>query len=118
MQSRMGVIILENMEFFAYHGCFEQERTVGTKYVVSVTLHLNLTQAILTDNLNDTVNYQVVYDIIKKEMEIPSNLIEHVAGRIVSSIKKQCPTIEKVNLRLSKYNPPLGGQVEKVTIEL
>lgn len=114
----MAIINLENMEFYAYHGCFQEERVVGTKYVISVSLAVDIQQAMASDNLHDTINYQEVYSIIKEEMEIPSNLIEHVAGRIVSSIKKQCPTIEKVNLRLSKYNPPLGGQVEKVTIEL
>ena len=114
----MAIINLENMEFWSYHGCFEEERRIGTKYVISVSLAVDIQQAMASDNLHDTINYQEVYSIIKEEMDKPSNLIEHVAGRIVSSIKKQCPTIEKVNLRLSKYNPPLGGQVEKVTIEL
>jgi 7,8-dihydroneopterin aldolase/epimerase/oxygenase len=114
--SNMAKITLENMEFHAYHGCFQEERAVGTKYIVSVSVEVNIDNAILSDMLSDTVNYQAIYDIVKAEMAIPSNLIEHVCGRIKHAIKIQIPLIEKVEINLSKYNPPLGGQVEKVTI--
>ena len=104
------------MEFWAYHGCFDEERIVGTKYIISITLDVNIDKATRTDQLEDTVNYQEVYDIVKTEMAIPSNLIEHVCGRIKNNIRKHLPHIQNTNISLSKYNPPLGGQIEKVTV--
>ena len=109
----MAIINLENMEFWSYHGCFEEERRIGTKYVISVSLAVDIQQAMVSDNLHDTINYQEVYSIIKVEMDKPSNLIEHVAGRI-----QHRPQSTQQTISLSKFNPPLGGQIEKVTIVL
>jgi dihydroneopterin aldolase len=71
-----------------------------------------------TDNLKHTLNYQLVYDVVKKEIEIPSQLIEHVGQRILNSVYSAFPQIQKLEVKLSKLNPPLGGKVERVTIEL
>ena len=114
----MAIINLENMEFYAYHGCFQEERVVGTKYVISVSLAVDMQQAMASDNLHDTINYQEVYSIIKEEMDKPSNLIEHVAGRIQHRLKERFPQSTQQTISLSKFNPPLGGQIEKVTIVL
>lgn len=114
----MAVINLENMEFWSYHGCIEEERRIGTKYVISVSLAVDMQQAMASDNLHDTINYQEVYSIIKEEMDIPSNLIEHVAGRIQHRLKERFPQSTQQTISLSKFNPPLGGQIEKVTIVL
>ncbi len=114
----MEKITLENMSFYAYHGCFEQEQIVGTKYEITLTLTLDCSKAAKTDNLADTVNYQEVYAVVKKEMNIKSKLIENVAQRIIETVKNQFPQIVTVEIWLSKVNPPLGGQVNKVTIQI
>ncbi len=114
----MEKIILEKMNFYAYHGCFEQEKIVGANYEITLSLEVDCMQACLTDNLSYTINYQEVYDLVKKEMAIKSNLIEHAGQRIVSAIKSCFPQIKKVELWLSKLNPPLGGQVNRVTIQM
>lgn len=115
---RGSIITLENMEFHAYHGCLEHERELGNTFIVSVTMELDTTHAGKTDELEHTLNYQLVYDVVKRHMEIPSKLIEHVGQRILDNIFNDFPQINELDVKLSKLNPPLGGKVEKVTIKL
>jgi dihydroneopterin aldolase len=114
----MAQIFLENMEFHSFHGCLEFEQTLGNTFLVSVGMELDTTLAGKTDELEHTLNYQLVYDVVKQEMEIPSKLIEHVGQRILDKIFYQFPQIQALQVKLSKLAPPLGGKVERVTIEL
>ena len=109
-------IELNQMVFHAFHGVDPQERKVGNRFVVDLLLTLPLEKAMESDDLNDTVNYALVYEVVKKEMEIPSNLIEHVAGRIVRSLHDRFPQISIVRLKLSKINPPIGADMESASI--
>ncbi|MFZ4581347.1 MAG: dihydroneopterin aldolase [Paludibacter sp.] len=114
----MSKITLENMSFHSYHGCLEHEKTLGNTFIVTLQMEIDTTKAALTDDLADTLNYQSVYDIIKDEMEIPSKLIEHVAQRIADKIHSKFYQISNLKIKLSKLNPPLGGKVEAVSIEI
>jgi dihydroneopterin aldolase len=114
----MSKILLENMEFHAFHGCLEFEQQLGNTFIVSLSMNLNTEQAGKTDNLEDTLNYQLVYDVVKEQMEIPSKLIEHVGKRILDSVFEKFLQIKELEVKLSKLNPPLGGKVERVTIVL
>jgi dihydroneopterin aldolase len=111
-------IFLENMEFHAFHGCLEFEQQLGNTFIVSLSMNLNTEQAGETDNLEDTLNYQLVYDTVKEQMEIPSKLIEHVGQRIMDAVFGKFEQIKELEVKLSKLNPPLGGKVERVTIVL
>ena len=104
------------MKFYAFHGVMEQEQKTGNTFVVDLKLHTDLSKASETDNLSDTINYAEIYDIVKTEMEIPSKLLEHVAGRILRKIKKEFPCIEKVELCLIKERPPMGGEIESTAV--
>lgn len=116
--NNLSKISLENMEFHAFHGCLEHEKSLGNTFVVSLKFELDTQKAGSTDNLADTLNYQLIYDVVKLEMEIPSQLIEHVAQRILNHIFNQFSEIQSIELKLSKLNPPLGGKVTTVSIEL
>ena len=111
-------LTLKNMKFHAFHGCLEHEQNVGTQYVVSVTMYFDTSDAGKSDDLRDTVDYQKVYNIVKTEMEKRSNLIENVAWRIVGALKKNIPTVENWDIKLTKMNPPLGGKVDKAIINI
>jgi dihydroneopterin aldolase len=111
-------ILLENIQIYAHHGVFNQETLVGNNFVVNLKIKINLSKAVSSDNLNDTVSYALVYEVVKREMTINSKLLEHVAGRIVSSLKKEFQEIEQIELKLSKLNPPVGGQVESASVVL
>ena len=114
----MSKIYLENMEFHANHGCLEHEQNLGNTFIVNISFELNTKKAGLTDELADTLNYQLIYNVIKEQMAIPSKLIEHVGQRIMDKIIVEFPQIQSLELKLSKLNPPLGGKVEAVSIVL
>ena len=106
----MGIISLHNMEFFAHHGCFEEEQLTGTFFSVDIDVETELDKAAQSDNLNDALNYQCVYDIVKREMQIPSKLMENVAKRILNALSKE-HEVASATIVIRKMNPPLGGKV-------
>lgn len=114
----MATIAINDMRFYAHHGCFEQERIIGTNFRVDLVFDTDTRQAEVTDNIADTVNYLEVYQVVKREMELPSNLLEHVARRVGEAVRKEFPAVTAVRVKVSKLNPPLGGQMESVSVEL
>jgi dihydroneopterin aldolase len=114
----MAIISIEGMEFFAYHGCFAEEQIIGTKFHVDLFLEVNTETAELTDQLSDTVNYQSVYQTIKVEMQIKSKLLEHLARRILVRIQSEFPSVENATIKVQKLNPPLGGKIDFVSVQL
>lgn len=114
----MALIELEEMEFYAYHGCFKEEQIAGNKFLLNFSFETNTTQAEISDNINDTINYQMVYNLVKEEMERPSKLLEHLARRIILKICNQFQTITKVKVKVSKINPPMGGKMKCVSLTL
>ena len=114
---KTGIIEIENMEFYAYHGHFKEEQVVGNKFLVTVSIETRVDAAAESDNLNDALDYQKVYRIIKDQMQIKSYLIENIADRIVSGLYKELgDKIIHLRLKLSKITPPLGGKIDKVSI--
>jgi dihydroneopterin aldolase len=114
----MGLIAVEGMQFYSHHGFYKEEQVLGGKYTVDVYMQLNIDEAAATDKLDKTVNYEQVYQITKNEMEVHAKLIEHVCQRITNAIKAKYPALEYLKVRLSKYNPPLKGHVERVFVEI
>jgi len=114
----MGLIQIENMEFYAFHGHFREERIVGNKFLVDLTIETDMTIPAGSDNLKDAVNYQRVYEIIKSQMETKSYLLEHIAERIIDAIYAEMSGIEKITVKVSKMNPPMGGKIGSVSIVL
>ena len=112
----MGKIILENMHFYARHGVLDEEQKIGGEYIVSVEIDTDLEEAALSDDLKKTIDYGEVYELIKKEMEISSRLIEHIGKRISNALKNRFPSIEHLQIKLSKINPPFKGHIDRVTI--
>ena len=116
----MNRIDLKDMEFFSRHGCFEEERIIGNRFVVNLSVEGDFSKAAASDNIDDAVNYQTLYDIVREQMDIPSHLLENVASRIVNRIKEMFPFLEKVSVTIDKINPPLGGKLyaSSVTFEV
>lgn len=114
----MSTISIEGMEFFAYHGCFKEEQVIGTKFSIDLFMEVDTNTAEKSDILEDTVNYQAVYQLVKKEMVTKSNLLEHVGRRILESLRLVFPQIESAKIKIKKLNPPLGGKMDFVSLEL
>jgi dihydroneopterin aldolase len=111
-----GIIEIENMEFFAHHGCYEAERTRGNTFLVTLRIETDMTQASESDNIIDAVNYQTAYNIVGEEMAVPSNLLENVCFRILNALYDKMTDIKKATVKVSKLNPAMGGKVEKTSV--
>ncbi len=116
MNNSNHIILIEGIECYAYHGCLEEETKIGGHFSVDVTLHLDLTKAIATDDLSQTADYVVIHKIVREQMDIPSKMIEHVAGRILEKIKSAYPLCLQVIIKVTKFNPPVNGQIEKASV--
>ena len=111
-------IFLEDLRLFARHGVAEQEREVGNEYRVDVRLRTDIGRAARTDDVADTVNYAEVFNLIRREMDTPSGLLEHVARRMVDAILSHFQTVTEVRLTLRKRNPPMGADCLWAGVEL
>lgn len=114
----MSLISIEGMEFFAYHGCFKEEQIIGTKFIVDLYITTDTSEAETTDDLTKTINYQSVYSLVKKQMQLKSKLLEHVGRRILDAVKLEYPFILDAKIKVSKLNPPLGGKMSNVSLTL
>ena len=112
----MGKIVFEALEFYAYHGVFEEEKKIGSTYFIDLELDLDFTMAATSDDLAGTIDYGKIYGLLKTEMSKPSNLLEHVSGRIISMLFVTFKQIEHVKLKLTKMNPPIEGNVRSVSV--
>ena len=106
------------MEFFARHGCLAQERTDGNLFRVDLRCRCEVGAAAESDELRDTLDYAALYDLVAAEMLIPSNLLEHVAGRILKAVTEHCPGMEWCAVRVAKKNPPVAGHADWSAVEL
>ncbi|MEH6706258.1 MAG: dihydroneopterin aldolase [Galbibacter orientalis] len=114
----MGIIKVTNIQVYAYHGCLVEEGKIGSDYRVDVAVKANLQPSAASDHLKDTVDYVQINRIVKEEMAIRSKLLEHVGKRILDRILNQIEIAEEATVEVSKINPPIGGNVEQVTIEM
>lgn len=114
----MGTVALEGMEFFAYHGVQNEERKTGNKYSVDIKVASNFDSAATNDDVADTVNYELLYKIVKKEMKKPAKLLENISHRIIEQVLSSYPGIDSVEVSVSKYNPPIGGVCQKATVTM
>lgn len=118
MKINNSYILLKEIRCYAYHGVAPQENLIGNEYIIDLKLKVDISKAVRTDEVGDTVNYAEVYQVIKEEMAVPSKLLEHVSGRIIQKLLDRFPSIEGIEFRLSKRNPPMGADIESAGIEL
>lgn len=113
-----GRIELCGMRFRAYHGVLEEERRCGGDFVVDFSCAYPFDQALVTDDLSDTLDYSAVYAVIAREMAVPSQLLEHLAGRIAAALRSSFPEMGAARIRVAKMNPPLGGEADHSAVVL
>ena len=113
----MGLVLVEDLEVFAYHGHFKEEQLVGRNFVVNLMVDTDFSKAIATDELDGTVDYSALCRIINEQMAIPSKLLEHVGGRILAKIKEEFSgSVLFAELKIAKINTPLPGKIGAVSI--
>lgn len=111
-------IILEDIKIFAYHGVLEEEQIIGTNYLINLEAEADLWKASTSDDLEDTINYAEINDIIHTEMAVKSQLLEHVAGRIMQAIQSKFTKISRIKIKITKTNPPMKGEMKGVSVEI
>jgi 7,8-dihydroneopterin aldolase/epimerase/oxygenase len=114
----MGTIKLKNIRTFSHHGCLIEEAKIGSDYSIDLEVKTDLRKSSVTDDLKDTVDYVLLNQIVVEEMAIRSALLEHVAQRIIIRMFKEVASISRIKVNVCKLNPPIGGDVEAVTIEM
>ena len=114
----MGIIEIEGMEFYAYHGHYKEEQIVGNRFLLDLEILADCRKAAETDDINDAVNYQTAYKVIKQQMNIKSFLLENIANRILDALYENLSDIEKITIKVTKMNPPMGGKIKKVSVTL
>jgi len=114
----MGKIKLNNIRIHAWHGCLKEESIIGSDYRVDLEIASDLSKPAISDNLADTVDYVHLNNIVKEEMVIKSKLLEHVAKRILNRVFSEIPMVLNAEISVSKINPPIGGDVESVSVVL
>ena len=118
MKLDKGYILLSDLRFHAFHGVLPQERLVGGNFVVDLRVGYPLVQAMTFDQVDDTLNYASLYALVEREMQQPSSLLEHVAGRIAQAIAKTFPQALSIDLTLTKQNPPMGADCKGAGVEM
>ena len=114
----MGKVILKDIRIYAFHGCMEEEELIGSDYIVNLEVETNMHQPANSDLLKDAVDYVQLNTIVKEEMLIRSQLLEHIAQRIIDRILKQFPIVKSVEVKVAKQNPPIGGDVREVCVSI
>jgi len=115
----MGKIVIEEMEFYAFHGHYAEEQIVGNRFLVDLEIETDLEPAADSDQLEDAVNYQHAYQLIKKEMrQKKSNLLENIAKRILDALFSEMEGIQKATIRVRKMHPPMGGPIRSVGVSM
>lgn len=109
---------IQNIECYSYHGCLKEETVIGGKFSVDVIIDYDFSKAIVSDHLEDTIDYCIIHDLVRIEMDIPSKLIEHVAGRIKEKIVAHYSSIQNIKVIVTKFNPPVNGFIDKVAVEI
>lgn len=113
-----GKIILQGLEFHAYHGVYPHERDSGNWFEVDIEVETDFTEGAQADELSGTVNYETLFNIIKAEMEVPSRLLETVALKIVNTTLATLSQVQAITITISKLNPPIGGKCRKASVVL
>ncbi|UCE94684.1 MAG: dihydroneopterin aldolase [Flavobacteriaceae bacterium] len=112
----MGTIKISNIRVYAYHGCLVEEGKIGSDYRIDLSVKADLQPSSKSDHLADTVDYVHLNTIVKEEMAVRTKLLETVASLILDRILLEIPLVKKAKIKVSKLNPPIGGNVEMVSI--
>lgn len=115
----MDKIILNQLYFYGYHGLFAEEKTLGQRFIVDIELHTSLKTAGETDNMNNSIDYGKVYELVKQVVEGKAkNLIEAVAEDIARELFAAFTTLAACSIKVTKPDPPIRGHYESVAVEI
>lgn len=109
-------IYLREVKFYAHHGVSEQEKLVGNRFMINLELTVDFLAATKSDDVEDTVSYADVYEVLKEQMNVPSKLLEHVLGRINDALYAAFPKVQGIRIELIKCTPPIGADTNGASV--
>lgn len=115
---KKATINIRGMKFYAYHGCFEKEKIVGTPFQVNARMEYDATLPTQSDNIEDALNYQKAYNLIAEEMKVTANILEYVVERILDRLFLEFPQLLYAEVEVQKLAPPMNGEIESVGVTL
>lgn len=118
MKLQSSYIYLRDVRFHAYHGVMPQETAVGADFIVNIRVGYDIGPSMQTDDVTDTLSYADIYNAVRREMDVPSRLLEHVAGRIAKTLSDTWPEIKTLDMTITKTNPPMGAECGGAGIEI
>ena len=118
MRVESSYIVLKRLRFYGFHGVMSQEGRVGAHFLLDLRVGYSLEKAMQSDDVADTLDYAKLYEVVRREMEIPSKLLEHVVGRIAKAIAETFPQVTSIDLSLTKQNPPMGADCTGASVEI
>lgn len=114
-----GLIELQEMEFYAFHGCTDTEKKVGNRFMVNLWMEYDASKPAETDNIKDALNYQTAYEVVAEQMKITSSLLENVCKRILDALFQKFPEqLMSAQVDISKMSPPMGGKMKAATVTM
>lgn len=114
----VGKVVLKKMEFFAFHGCYPQERIDGNNFIVHIEFNYSMLEASKSDQLEHSIDYTKVFEVVKRKMESPVNLLEFLVAQIGEALQKEFPAVSSWKIKVEKCHPPIDGKIESVGIEM
>ena len=114
----MGIIALEGLKFHGYHGVHDSERKNGNSFEIDIELQIDIKDAAVSDDISLTIDYEEVYEIVRKQLEGSSYLLEHLAHKILDALYENYQELEKATVKVSKLKPPIGVECERASVKL
>lgn len=109
MKTTDYIIQLKGVHLYAHHGVLEQEKAVGAWFTIDLEIEIADHSCLESDKIDGTVSYADVYNIVCKEMEIPSRLLENVCYRVSKALYEAFRQVTSITITLTKDTPPMGG---------
>ena len=113
-----ATVKVENLKIYAFHGCMEEEKVIGSDYVVNISAVCSVGKRVFNDEIEGTVDYVALAKIARREMSVRSKLLEAVVNRIIDSCFNEISMLEQVSVTVSKLNPPINADVESVSVSM
>jgi len=113
-----ATVKVENLKIYAFHGCMEEEKVIGSDYIVNIEADCFVGNDAFNDKISDTIDYVDLARIAKKEMLTRSKLLEAVVKRIIDRSFEEIDVLNKISVTVSKLNPPINANVEAVSVTM
>ena len=113
-----ATVKVENLKIYAFHGCMEEEKVIGSEYVVNISATCSVGKKAFKDEIGGTVDYVILARIAKREMSVRSKLLEAVVNRIITCCFNEISALDQISVSVSKLNPPINADVDSVSVSI